>query len=463
MDFGYVTMKVAVLCVGALILIGLISPSIQIDSSTSDVVIQLETSQIGPIVIDSDSDFSDHGFPGTGTQDDPYRIEYYEITSDIFCITVVNVSVHYVISECILSITAASVYGAVYLAGRGYGTVRSCAIGGSGTGIVVDRSSDPKYIVDCVFEESLSRQLEVRDSSSVYLDQCHLVLADSNHGIWISNSNETHIENSYFEIYQGTSIRFEETSGVNIKNCTFDGHNESSWIFDDLGGREFVIQDSVFNFVQIHLGTQYDIVTDITIQGCVLKGQDIRIGNFSSGDVLIQNNTISHSYHGIGTEGSAQTVVTKNNITSCEVGLVVLSDNALIDNNTVFRCGTGIWVDGDKNIISRNSISFCTRWGIDVYGDSNEIYYNSFQSNEDDAEDYGTGNIFDDGVSLGNYWDTPSEGGVHPIDGTSGAIDRYPVYVNPSSLHEEDILLIGILAAIGLIGLVLVSLRKRRT
>ena len=58
----------------------------------------------GAIVIEYDENFTDYGFPGAGTPDDPYRIENYNITvpSDYPILFGGNTSKHFVIQNCLL-------------------------------------------------------------------------------------------------------------------------------------------------------------------------------------------------------------------------------------------------------------------------------------------------------------------------------------------------------------------------
>ena len=55
-----------------------------------------------PIDIDRNSDFETLGFPGNGSESNPYRIENLNITGTFYSIIITNVSVYYVISNCYL-------------------------------------------------------------------------------------------------------------------------------------------------------------------------------------------------------------------------------------------------------------------------------------------------------------------------------------------------------------------------
>jgi hypothetical protein len=65
-------------------------------------------------------------------------------------------------------------------------------------------------------------------------------------------------------------------------------------------------------------------------------------------------------------------------------------------------------------------------YGIAVSGISSHIYYNVICRNVNNAWDSGSGNLWDDGESLGNYWDDCVLGAVYLIHGDSGSVDHYP-------------------------------------
>ena len=55
-----------------------------------------------PILITTDSNFTDQGWPGTGIEGDPFIIEGLRIASNETCIDVHNTTSHFVIKNCIL-------------------------------------------------------------------------------------------------------------------------------------------------------------------------------------------------------------------------------------------------------------------------------------------------------------------------------------------------------------------------
>ncbi|MFW9976134.1 MAG: hypothetical protein ACFFDQ_12760, partial [Candidatus Thorarchaeota archaeon] len=60
----------------------------------------------GPIFITSNQDFIDQGWPGNGSESNPYMIEGLNITSPQICIEIRNVDVHFTVKDCYLQPTA---------------------------------------------------------------------------------------------------------------------------------------------------------------------------------------------------------------------------------------------------------------------------------------------------------------------------------------------------------------------
>ncbi|MHA2242049.1 MAG: hypothetical protein ACXACE_10615, partial [Candidatus Thorarchaeota archaeon] len=55
-----------------------------------------------PIVITSNDNFTDYGFPGDGTVGDPYTISGYNITTTDICISIKNTDAYFTIRDCFL-------------------------------------------------------------------------------------------------------------------------------------------------------------------------------------------------------------------------------------------------------------------------------------------------------------------------------------------------------------------------
>lgn len=110
-------------------------------SSTS----QLAQVQHDPYFIGHDSDFAYYGFPGSGTQDDPYVIENLIIGTASPCITIRFVEAYFIIRNCIMdgySLDTDYVRGVIDLIQSKNGRIQNCLINGGDYGIMFYRCTN---------------------------------------------------------------------------------------------------------------------------------------------------------------------------------------------------------------------------------------------------------------------------------------------------------------------------------
>ncbi len=146
---------------------------------------------------------------------------------------------------------------------------------------------------------------------------------------------------------------------------------------------------------------------------------------------------------------------------------LVQSSDCTIDNITVYGCNRGVNLDWSHRISISNSTIFSNSYGIDVGWSGNcsivgnkiyrnvlrgvsldantyncSIYANSVGWNgelypgtqESNAEDNGQDNLWDDNVSIGNYWTDYDNDGSYEIElGSAFSVDRHPHILNDTS------------------------------
>ncbi len=139
---------------------------------------------------------------------------------------------------------------------------------------------------------------------------------------------------------------------------------------------------------------------------------------------------------------------------------LVQSSDCTIDNITAYNCDDGVYIHRSHRISISNSRIFSNTRGIDVEWSGNcsfvgnkiyrnvvrgvsldvdthncSIYSNSVGWNgemypgtqERNAEDFGQDNLWDDNVSIGNYWTDYDGNGPYEIEpGSLNSTDRYP-------------------------------------
>lgn len=107
-----------------------------------------------------------------------------------------------------------------------------------------------------------------------------------------------------------------------------------------------------------------------------------------------------------------------------------------INNNTI---GLILYYASSNNNINGNYFFNNLEYGVsikDIYSEHNIFYNNNFIGNSIDAEDYGTDNMWDNGI-IGNYWDNytgidANHDGIgdtpYSISGSAGSLDNYPIW-----------------------------------
>ncbi len=93
-----------------------------------------------PILIQSNEEFESlafaEGWDGNGNENNPYLIDGYEIHSDMDCIYIANVNVHFWIRNCVLtSFSESDEAAGIYLEGCSNGTILACDITAKSVGI----------------------------------------------------------------------------------------------------------------------------------------------------------------------------------------------------------------------------------------------------------------------------------------------------------------------------------------
>jgi hypothetical protein len=123
----------------------------------------------------------------------------------------------------------------------------------------------------------------------------------------------------------------------------------------------------------------------------------------------------------------------------CEVSGGAMFYFEVTRNGTITRCralGNGdfaLYISGNYTTV-RNCVLKGYLEGIIVGGSFNHLYYNRIgDMYRENAYDYGTGNVWDDDVFLGNFWDDAGPQGPYHISGDAGSVDRWPVLLEGNS------------------------------
>jgi hypothetical protein len=158
-------------------------------------------------------------------------------------------------------------------------------------------------------------------------------------------------------------------------------------------------------------GLSFQESDNITIRDstCIANWRyGIDINHCSHG--LVTNNTLERNSRAIHVPDSSDIEINGNHMWSCDTGLEENAQStglAITDNLFAFCYGDGLVLAGSNHIVVNNTFVHST------VGDS------------------GTNNLWDDGVTQGNYWSDYPGTGWYTISGPAGSIDHYPQLYDP--------------------------------
>lgn len=190
----------------------------------------------------------------------------------------------------------------------------------------------------------------------------------------------------------------------------------------------------------------YNVTAHFVIRNSYLSTNGESTDNLlilNSRNGLVDNCSITGGRRGIEIRGSTQiTVINCTIFGTSSMGITVgLSDNCHIISNAIYGTYTGvIFYNSVNGAVIGNKVYRAEAQGILMsFGTfDNRIFYNLIGWNgpEDsidfshNAADNGQSNVWDDNVSLGNFWWGYDGGDNYQISGVGGASDRFPQYFN---------------------------------
>ena len=416
-----------------------------------------------PIHIDSDSDFSNQaaneGWKGSGTEDDPYIIENYEINMSSYaryygpCIYIGNTTVYFVVRNCNIYSTYFSSGLTMYRVRNG--TVDSITVSNGFYGVYLAYSHS-----NIISNNNLSNNIEgirlensdgnIILNNSIYKDHEGINLLDSSNNRLYNN---TMVGNSIF--IKGDKLRHWNTQNIDISN-TVNGKPVYYWK-NRIGGTVPTGSGEVILANCTHVVVEYQKLYNISVgleigfsYRNIISNNEVNSNRFwgvylySSNNNFISNNILNrNTEYGIYLVHSYKNLISNNNLSKNYYAInIYYSENNIVSNNSFFHNGCGINIKGFNNKISNNSI-YKNGCGISFQFD-NKIYHNNFIDNLKQA--FGNGSLNVTYPTGGNYWSDyngpdehsgadqkgPGSDGIGDtpyinIEGGAGAKDNYPL------------------------------------
>lgn len=339
-----------------------------------------------PIVIWGDDDFDAYKFPGKGTENNPYRISEYNITTDSYTgISIWNTKKYFIIENCYINASAIGISIESVDPGSAIVTNNICNSNAK-IGILVYDS--PQIVLSKNTCRYNGYGLVIDSSSSCLLTEN--ICKNNNVGIIIFYSPLASLVkceslNNNLGIYVGYS------SSSSIDDCKINYNNE---------------------------GLSIDSSPAFRIEESEISSNTYGLLMIKSRSSIIENNDFNHNYYGIFLHENTLAYFNHNNITYNAYGMFFKTG---VDTSTI-----------SYNYFERNYIYAIN---IELSNDNNVIHHNTFVNNSAS----GMSQAHDDGLNLwydiysnsGNFWDDWIGIGSYTIDGFGGNSDLYPLETPP--------------------------------
>ena len=401
------------------------------------------------INVGSDSGFE--VFPGTGTAENPYLIEGYNITTtDDNGIYISGTTKYFTVRNCYVD---AKWYGIrIDSVAEGTATVINNICDNSWYGIRLYSSRSSTVINNTCSNSWYGITLDYSGGSTVANNTCS---NNNDYGICLSSSSCSTVANNTFTncglfIFEDTIDAYlsytVENNWVNGKKLGFYTNLDSTTIAEPIYGQlilvnciNMTVRDQILNNATIGLSL-FSCTSSVIINNtCNHNWGGIWLGY--SGSSIIENNTCNHNNgynnYGIYLYSSGSSTVANNTCDNNDWDGIrfTSSGSSTVANNTCNHNSYGIYLyNSDFCVVTYNLLQENEFYGVSLisHSDNNLIHHNTFVDNNlggtSQALDDCTNNYwYDPEVKEGNYWSDWSGRGDYYIDGSAGTEDRYPL------------------------------------
>lgn len=304
-----------------------------------------------PIIISNDGNFSDYGFPGDGTEGNPYRIENISITHDGTAIDIDDVSVHFEINSCWIESNSSGAGFGITINNALHGAIFNTTLLNFNRGIMINTAT-----VDLIGNTVTQCNAGIYFYRGVGLIENNTISdITSQYGLrcWQSSSNTIN-NNSFSNVKTndgGLSLYYSRYNTVSNNTFTEAGVVLQMTTVEDYG--EHYFEDNIINGLPLgYFWNAKDLEIDATQYGEVIvaNSTDITIyGKFLDGD-LQSGYPFFHLYH---------------------------SHNIVFENMTMSYNNIAMDLNYCSNITIRDSLFIENNICMDIEYTSNVIVYNS--------------------------------------------------------------------------------------
>ncbi len=377
---------------GIVVVVGLVATSLIIPFAVFEVH-KKKLTEHDPIVIWGDEDFDLYNFPGQGTKEKPYRIEYYNITTER------DVGIY------LWNTTK-------------YFIIQNCYVNANETGIFIDSvASGTVSIKKNTVEKNLKHGILIYGSVGPSLSGN--ICNNNRFGIYIHSSSGPALSDNVCNNNEyGIIILYSPGPSLSENVCS---NNVAGIYILSSQGSHLTENECSNNIYGIYIESS---------QGSHFADNEFSNNNYgiymeSSQGSHFANNEFSYNNYGIYFESSNGSFFSYNIFTYNNFGLYLTfssEPNSCFISYNLFKDNIGyaiyIEISNYDNIIDHNTFI-------------NNAVINNAESSSSQAYDDGINTWYDMETNEGNYWNDWSGIGVYTIDGLTGSVDPYPLENRP--------------------------------
>lgn len=413
----------------------------------------------GFIYITCDEDFETLGFLGSGTEEDPFRIENRTIVGDATCIYIEDTTAHFLIRNCTLLSSKKQAGSGIYMENVTHGRIENCTIRLKLAGIFLEQSSfhilHNNTITEC------AGGIAIRNSANVTITEGRIYDCQYNAvttmgsvltgGISLMNTDNVTIESNTLNNNSVAGISIYQPSNCVVRNNTMEmcGLLPLIYSFDVIiennivNGKPvcYMVNESKLQLIAHDYGQVIlNNCSDMIIRDGELSHATVGILLIQCNNATIENVTLGFdSYMGLGAIGTNDLTIRNCTAFGCLYGTFLQMSQGSVSNCTM-ACN---YQSGISILLSDFEIRDCNVFGnlvtgIDVTSDGiiydNVLAWNRVQNAYNDHF-FGSAS-YDDGISRGNYWSDYSGSGFYYFE--DDGVDHYPQLITDETTPTID-------------------------
>ncbi|MFX1607281.1 MAG: NosD domain-containing protein [Promethearchaeota archaeon] len=192
--------------------------------------------------------------------------------------------------------------------------------------------------------------------------------------------------------------------------------------------------ENIFTKESLTAGVFIEWSNNVTLSNVSCGDTEYGLSFQESNNITIRDSTcIANWRYGIDINHCSHGIVANNTLERNGRGIHIPdSSDIKIHGNCMWSCDTGLEENAQSVglAITDNMFAFCYGDGLVLTGSNHSVVNNTFVHSI--VRDSGTSNLWDDGVSQGNYWSDYLGTGWYSISGPAGSIDHHPKLYDPT-------------------------------